>query len=303
MICCERLPCESGWPRLMQRQQICRFGGSTYRRIALPCVSCSAAQVTPSAEPQAPPVPDHTQNGLLSLRQLVRTFSARSGDRRQGSSAANNTAAAAASPLLPAEVWESARLSRLAGLCYWPQQQLAERLNSEGIQLVAQGSTYFTSWYVCDADSRWAQTSAEQDAAGPRPLADSTTHAQPGPAAVRRRLVLLRGVTWSASDGFDAVRVWSMLARPSPASTACTKAQHIAAGMLPRNDAEQHHEPEGAAVQMRAWPTPFMERGTPEAGELLAHAGAAQMASELYDVLLPHLATAEPLHLTFAGSS
>ena len=55
------------------------------------------------------------------------------------------------------------------------------------------------------------------------------------------------------------------------------------------------------AAQMRAWPTPFMERGTPEAGELLAHAGAAQMAGEMYEVLLPHLATTEPLHLTFAG--
>ena len=54
-------------------------------------------------------------------------------------------------------------------------------------------------------------------------------------------------------------------------------------------------------MQMRAWPTPFMESGTRRTGELLAHAGVAQMASEMYEILLPHLATAEPTHLTFAG--
>ncbi len=54
---------------------------------------------------------------------------------------------------------------------------------------------------------------------------------------------------------------------------------------------------------MRAWPTPFMESGTRQPGELLAHAGVAEMASHMYEVLLPYLATAEPCHLTFAGAS
>ncbi len=54
---------------------------------------------------------------------------------------------------------------------------------------------------------------------------------------------------------------------------------------------------------MRAWPTPFMESGTRQPGELLAHAGVAEMASHMYEVLLPYLVTAEPCHLTFAGAS
>ena len=297
MLCYEQLPCRSWyWPHFMHRRQICSFGGSASRRIALSCVSYSAAPPAPNAEPRAPPLPDDPQNDLLSLRQLVRTYAARSGGHRQYASAATS---ATGTELLPAELWESARLSKLAGICYWPQQQLAERLRSEGMELVAQGSNYFTSWYVCDADSRWSRSAPAADAADRGASSSSTMHAQPAPAAERRRLVLLRGMTWSAPD-VDAVRVWSMLARASPNRTTHTQAQYTAVSRCQLRLGLLHHKPMVAA-QMRAWPTPFMERGTPEPGELLAHAGIAAMAGEMYDALLPHLVTAVPVHLTIAG--
>ena len=274
----------------MQRRQLCSFGGSASRRVALPCVSYSAAPVAPSADSQAAPLSDHPQNNLLSLRQLVRTLAARSGHNRNFTSAASGTgpAAAAASPLLPAEIWESARLSRLAGICYWPQHQLAERLEAEGMHLVAQGSNYFTSWYVCDADSRWAQSASLAGAADQAGSATGTTHAQPAWSATRRRLVLLRGMTWSSPD-VDAFRVWSLLVRAFPLRTAPTRAQHLAvdkcrlqlelaqapqslsddAGMADRLHGAQHRLPCAGcdsrhtviedAAQVRAWPTPFMK--------------------------------------------
>ena len=211
------------------------------RRVPLLSVLCSAAPVAPSPETQAPSAPREPQDGLLSFRQLVRTYGARAGDQKWfSSSAAASSSSSSATPgapvsaLLHSELLESARLSRLAGLCYWPHQQLAEQLQAEGVKLVAQGSNYFTSWYVCDADSWPALPSAPAQSAAAA-TADGSVHASSATAApgspglpasagaagagpnrdrarLRRRLVLLRGVTWFAPD-VESVRVWGLLVR------------------------------------------------------------------------------------------
>ena len=222
--------------------------GHVSRRVSVFRVLCSAVPVAPEAAApptSRPPTSRDPQDGLLTIRQLVRTYGARSGDERWFASTASASAStrsasrgAAASALLHAELLESARLSKLAGLCYWPHQQLEERLQEEGYRLVAQGSNYFTSWYVCDADdmsaapSPLAQPLAAEAAATPAnvrqhpskttapsgstALPASATAASTGPGrgrvGVRRRLVLLRGVTWFAAD-VESVRVWGLLVR------------------------------------------------------------------------------------------
>ena len=328
MVCHGRWPCEAAWPRLMRTRSLWS-SGHVLRRASLYSVLCSAAPAPPSPEVATPTTSRDPQDGLLSIRQLVRTYGARSGDQRWFASSAAASAStrspspgAAASALLHAELLESARLSKLAGLCYWPHDQLAERLQAEGLELVAQGSNYFTSWYVCDADDWSVPPSAASQPSAAAATANSRTHAtsisvadgSTGPPAsatqastgpgrrhggVRRRLVLLRGVTWFAAD-VESVRVWGLLVR------ACTGvAPHMAPNMqhtasVPSGTRARHETT--ALTQMRAWPTPFMESGTRQPGELLAHAGVAEMASHMYDVLLPYLATAEPCHLTFAGA-
>jgi len=241
MICHGRLPCEAAWPRLMHTRSLwgCRHGS---RRVSFLSVLCSAAPVAPSPEAATPSASRDPQDGLLSLRQLVRTYGARSGDQRWFSSTAtaapssrSASPGAAASALLHAELLEAARLSKLAGLCYWPHDQLAERLQAEGLELVAQGSNYFTSWYVCDADDWSASPTAAAQPSAAAAAPDSGTHAASvsvaagragssasateagtGPGrrsgGVRRRLVLLRGVTWFAAD-VESMRVWGLLVR------------------------------------------------------------------------------------------
>ncbi len=218
----------------------CRHGS---RRVSFLSVPCSAAPVAPSPEAATPSASRDPQDGLLSLRQLVRTYGARSGDQRWFASSATASASsrsaspgAAASALLHAELLEAARLSKLAGLCYWPHEQLAERLQAEGLELVAQGSNYFTSWYVCDADDWSASPTMPAQPSAAAATSDSGLHAasvsiaagrtespvsaaeaSAGPSrrrgGVRRRLVLLRGVTWFAAD-VESVRVWGLLVRP-----------------------------------------------------------------------------------------
>ena len=254
-----RLPCEAAWPRLMHTRSLwgCRHGS---RRVSFLSVLCSAAPVAPSPEAATPSASRDPQDGLLSLRQLVRTYGARSGDQRWFASSATASASsrsaspgAAASALLHAELLEAARLSKLAGLCYWPHDQLAERLQAEGLHLVAQGSNYFTSWYVCDADD-WSApptAAAQQTAAdsGTRAasvsIADgrtgssaSATEASAGPGrrrgGLRRRLVLLRGVTWFAAD-VESVRVWGLLVRPCTGRAAHAWPRPPCGGHSPRS--------------------------------------------------------------------
>lgn len=57
-------------------------------------------------------------------------------------------------------------------------------------------------------------------------------------------------------------------------------------------------------LQMQAWPAPLVTAGTSGAGEIVAHAGIADLARELYPTLLPYLVADGPEEqlLTFAGA-
>lgn len=47
-------------------------------------------------------------------------------------------------PLTSKALHRAALLARLSGLCYYPAEQLAERLANEGMKLVVSGNTSFT---------------------------------------------------------------------------------------------------------------------------------------------------------------
>ena len=51
-------------------------------------------------------------------------------------------------PLSSAELHKAALLARLSGLCYYPPEQLADRLQKEGMRLVTNGGTSFTRYAV-----------------------------------------------------------------------------------------------------------------------------------------------------------
>ncbi|KAL3139882.1 hypothetical protein ABBQ38_004176 [Trebouxia sp. C0009 RCD-2024] len=197
----------------------------------------------------------------------------------------------ATSQLSSADLHFYAKLARLSGLCYGHPEQLAAKLQVEGLQVEAQGQTSFTRWYVASgsltqplakptqlakpplrrlttADTS-SESSTESDADEEQPAAssrpDTNSQQLPLPEA-QHCVVLLRGVVWK-SEEVQVMNLWQNL--------------------------------------LRFWPVTFADSLVTPAGALQAHAGMAEMANELYKQLQPHIRRAKDLGQTigFGGHS
>eukprot|EP00887_Chlorella_sp_A99_P001436 scaffold8.g1436.t1 len=195
-------------------------------------------------------------------------------------------------PPSPALLLHDAQLARLSGLCYLrpvaqpdtaSTEDLQQQLSAAGFTLVAEGRSWCTQWFCVDravpanppppgAAAPAAQPSSSA-AAGDRSVAEqpSGSGAGAGPSSAtaaaavppRERMLFIRGVSWSAAD-LDTLRVW----------------RHL----------------------VQAWPAPFLPELTRPRGALVAHAGVAEMAAELWGDVSPLLAAA-PGAVSLAGHS
>lgn len=140
----------------------------------------------------ASPIPCASAAGARCRQQ---TWRARAFAGAAAHEAASNPAAPTSADLL-----RDSKLAAVSGLAYCPSEELSMRLQSQGMQLQAQGNTSFTRWFVA------------------RPADAGAASGSPGlPGHAAQQYIFFRGVSWRSAD-LDALRVWQGLMRalPSP---------------------------------------------------------------------------------------
>ncbi|KAI3436571.1 hypothetical protein D9Q98_005987 [Chlorella vulgaris] len=140
----------------------------------------------------ASPVPCASAAGARCRQQTCRA-------RAFAGAAAHEAASNPAGPT-SADLLRDSKLAAVSGLAYCPSEELSMRLQSQGMQLQAQGNTSFTRWFVA------------------RPADAGAASGSPGlPGHAAQQYIFFRGVSWRSAD-LDALRVWQGLMRalPSP---------------------------------------------------------------------------------------
>ena len=179
-------------------------------------------------------------------------------------------------PLSSTELHRAALLARLSGLCYYPPDQLEDRLASEGMKLVISGGTRFTRY---SSQSTW-QLRAEPDCYCLLKPHSGSVHPFCRWLVADGPLDREEGPTWPAGT-FDG-EMNSQLngdSRPSQnGAAAVAKGRQPATErvILLRGVVWQGQDVDAFKLWqdlMRFWPTAFAREHTEPPGILLAHAG------------------------------